>query len=227
LTRLPYLALSGKPEDCDPCRDPVIVTCRVPETLPATLNLSDAEKKQAERFVREGDSRSYAFRHHVLRTLLSKWLHQTPDSLTFSSNPFGKPFIEDCRVHFNISRSGTFLCLYFGPHDGGVDIERRRDPATYRDVAARHFHPDELKMLKDDDDFFVIWTRKEALLKATGTGLSSGLHHFDCSREQVISNGHTYHLRTYLTRESVLSICLPVPLPELKLFEPEPVHLHN
>ena len=198
-----------------------MVTAHVPATLPAPLQISESEKIQAGRFVREADKKSYAFRHHLLRMLLSGWLHQMPEALVFSSNPFGKPFVENSRFQFNMSRSGSQLCFYFGPHDGGVDIERRRDPSAYRDVARRHFHPEEQKMLKDDDDFFVIWTRKEALLKATGTGLSSGLHHFDCSREQVISGGHTYHLRTYLTQESILSICLPVPIPELKLFEPD------
>lgn len=226
MTLFPYLPVNGNLRDFDPGIDAAIVTAIVPDSLPAPLKISQAEKNQSARFVRESDRKSYAFRHHLLRTLLSGWLHQPPETLVFSSNPFGKPFLENSRFHFNMSRSDTHLCLYFGPHDGGVDIERRRDPAAYRDVASRHFHPEEQKMLKDDDDFFVIWTRKEALLKGTGTGLSSGLHHFDCSREQVISGGQTYHLRTYLRQESILSICLPVPFPELKLFELEPDRLH-
>lgn len=226
MTLFPYLPVNGNLRDFNPCIDIAIVTAIVPDTLPAPLNISEAEKKQSERFVREDDRKSYAFRHHLLRTLLSAWLHLPPDALDFYSNPFGKPFLENAPFHFNMSRSGTYLCFYFGPYDGGVDIERRRDPAVYRDVASRHFHPEERKILKNNDDFFIIWTRKEALLKSTGTGLSSGLHQFDCSKEQVISGGHSYHLRTYLSQYSILSICLPVPVPELKLYEPEPGQLH-
>ena len=214
-----YLARDGNPEDSDPKFDSIIVLSRVPSSLPESPVLSDEEKNKAARFVREGDRTAYAFRHHLLRTLLARWLRTHPDTLHFSVNPFGKPFLEDCPFHFNMSRSGTLLCYYFGPSDGGVDIERRRDPSSYREIAARHFHDEEKTMMREDDDFFIIWTRKESLLKATGTGLSSGLHHFDCSKDIVCAGHHSYHLRSYADAESILSICLPASVPDLQFYK--------
>ena len=71
--------------------------------------------------------------------------------------------------------------------DVGIDIELRKPIRDWPGVAARFFAPKEnaqLMTLEESqriDAFFHCWTRKEALIKATGEGLSARLDEFEVS----------------------------------------------
>jgi 4'-phosphopantetheinyl transferase len=66
-------------------------------------------------------------------------------------------------------------------------VERWDADVEHLDLAERFFSPaerDALRALAGDvhavvSGFFAAWSRKEAYLKATGHGISRGLHHFD------------------------------------------------
>lgn len=91
------------------------------------------------------------------------------------AGPYGKP--EAPGVFFSLSHSGEYAMLAVSDAGVGVDLERLR-PAPMR-AAARVFSPDELDWLAAEDGrdarFFTLWTLKEALLKATGRGLTQPL----------------------------------------------------
>ncbi|MEA2842762.1 MAG: 4-phosphopantetheinyl transferase, partial [Actinomycetota bacterium] len=57
----------------------------------------------------------------------------------------------------------------------GIDVERARDDLPWARLAARYFAPEEAASIDTSDAFFACWTRKEAVVKATGTGLSQPL----------------------------------------------------
>ena len=89
-----------------------------------------------------------------------------------------KPFLENGPC-FNISHSGNLVVVVFSDtHEVGVDIEHIQDI----DAAsiAGHFHENEIHYLKNNhynkELFYEIWTRKEALLKASGEGITNGLN---------------------------------------------------
>ena len=71
----------------------------------------------------------------------------------------------------------------------GVDVERLRAIPDADDVAARFFAPGELRALRclPRDDrirgFLNCWTRKEAVIKATGTGFAMPLDGFEVTLE--------------------------------------------
>jgi 4'-phosphopantetheinyl transferase len=72
-------------------------------------------------------------------------------------------------------------------HAVGVDLERWSEGVEYLELAERFFSPGERRALRAlahvpdlvEAGFFAAWTRKEAYLKATGHGITRGLHHFD------------------------------------------------
>lgn len=100
-------------------------------------------------------------------------------------------------LHFNLSHSGD-LALIAVSRSGpvGVDVERWRNNVEHLEIAERFFSPyerDALRALLGTDanaepmlrGFFSTWSRKEAYLKATGHGISRGLHHFDVTLERA------------------------------------------
>lgn len=128
--------------------------------------------------------------HGLLRLLLSAYLETDPRKLSFVTNPYGKPQLESrsCRLRFNMSHSGQVtmiaLCL---DAEIGIDIEVIRPIAEWDDIASSHFSAMENQSLHKEapaqrmEAFFRCWTRKEALIKAMGMGLSIPLDSFTVS----------------------------------------------
>lgn len=196
---------SFEPEKSHPDEKIIIVIVKVPDRLPAVLNVSVGEMEKAAKFIKDEDRQAYLYRHHLLRTWLSQWSQKPVSALLFETNPFGKPFLPATKIQFNVSRSKDLLVFIFAPVEVGIDIEMLRDPAPFQPVAKRFFHPDEQEMIKNKMGFFDIWTRKEAALKALGTGLIEGLTSVDCSKNTVVLHGNEYALLTWRTATAVIS----------------------
>ena len=159
--------------------------------------LSSEESERACRFVQPIHRVRYAAAHTALRQLLSAYLRRAPESLSFESQSTGKPFIEsgegEERLFFNLSHSED-LALIGVTRAGeiGVDIERLRPVPDVDDIASRFFSESErqrIREMKSEDQaraFLICWTRKEAYIKARGTGLSTRLSSFEVEvREEL------------------------------------------
>jgi 4'-phosphopantetheinyl transferase len=148
--------------------------------------LSDEERRRSERFHRERDARAFVFRRAFLRATLARYVGGRPEALAFATGPFGKPALLAPRAELDFnasSREGTVLLgLTAGPPIG-VDLELcpspwAADPEEIARLAARVATPAErARLLARAPDarahaFLELWTRKEALLKALGTGLA-------------------------------------------------------
>lgn len=139
---------------------------------------SQAERERAMRFHRREDAEHYLVARGTLRLILAGYLTRDPMSLQFGAHENGKPFVEDAALEFNLSHSG-FLALIAVARGRrvGVDIELLRPMHDLETVAARICTPDELATLASlarpvrEGAFFTMWTRKEALAKATGEGI--------------------------------------------------------
>jgi 4'-phosphopantetheinyl transferase len=119
-----------------------------------------------------------------LRILLGTALDLAPQAVSFTENPYGKP--ETPGVSFNVAHSRDTILIALR-RDGpvGVDIEWINPAFDAMEIAQSAFHPDEIAQLVSilDADgqrraFYALWTRKEALAKADGRGLSLPLHSF-------------------------------------------------
>lgn len=145
--------------------------------------LSNPEKIRANRFVFPEHQDRFIIVHGILRNLLADYLHAKPEDLSFKTNKFGKPKINN--INFNISHSRDLaLFAISNNYDVGVDIEFINKDIDL-DIAERFFSAHEAQALlklpitQQPKAFFNCWTRKEAFIKAIGTGLSFPLHKFD------------------------------------------------
>lgn len=151
--------------------------------------LSCDECVRADAFHFERDRLRYVAGRAELRRFLAAHLGRDPAELRFEYGPAGKPSLLRMPgvpdVRFNLSHSqdvGLFACTL--GIEVGVDVEHRRDADDLLELAERFFSPAEAQELRDAPIgqqlavFYACWTRKEACLKAVGSGLQQALDSF-------------------------------------------------
>jgi 4'-phosphopantetheinyl transferase len=153
--------------------------------------LSDDEWQRARRFHLERDRRRFVAGRGTLREILTALLGINPRSLAFSYGEFGKPQIAAPAaarsLHFNLAHSDSIAVCAIAKHELGVDVERIRAMDDAEQIASRFFSPRERRCLlalpteQRREAFFNCWTRKEAYLKAIGSGLSDCLDQIEVS----------------------------------------------
>ena len=87
--------------------------------------------------------------------------------LTIKRDKNGKPRKEG--VYFNVSHGGEYVVLALAPYEVGVDVEPVK--GTEEDIFS-HIATEEERAC---DDFYLVWTLKESLLKCVGSGIVSDL----------------------------------------------------
>ena len=164
--------------------------CRLP---PAARSwLSHDEKQRARRFVFDVDRERYETHRCLLRMLLSRYLGVLPEDIRLKENARSKPALQTTdggpTLEFNASHCGGLAVYAFAwRRRVGIDVERVRPGWSDRSIAERFFSRGEVRALRalpvhhQEAAFFAAWTRKEALLKALGFGLSEDLAAFDVS----------------------------------------------
>ena len=164
--------------------------------------LDDVERARATRFRFDIHRDRYIAAHAGLRRVLGERLGLAPAAVRLTTTRFGKPLL-DARVHpdrspaarpdwggagpglhgsplhFNLTHSDDAGWVAVAPFPVGVDVECPRpfdelEPlirshCTTAEIAALAAQPAAARAL----GFLTIWTRKEAVLKAWGTGIGA------------------------------------------------------
>jgi 4'-phosphopantetheinyl transferase len=151
--------------------------------------LSKDERNRAARFKFNKDRNKYIICRGALRELSAKYLKMNPKEIVFEYSEFGKPkFTHKTSVRFNVSHSGDFALIGFiENHSIGVDIELIKYDFDVLEIAHNFFSRKEMEALQgmpinlQHIGFFRCWTRKEAFIKAEGSGLSFPLNSFAVS----------------------------------------------
>lgn len=97
----------------------------------------------------------------------------------FGYNEHGKPYLKDYPdVHFNLSHCKNGIAVVVSDQPVGIDIESYR---SVSDSLLRYtMNEEEQLIIQESDDpirtFTEYWTKKEAVFKLRGTGITKGLH---------------------------------------------------
>lgn len=146
--------------------------------------LNEEELQRASRFHFPLHQQRFVVGRAALRRLLGWWLGMSAREVKLDYGEMGKPFVYGDIMHqFNVSHSHELaaIALSYGI-PVGVDIERVCILNDFEAISQIVFSESERAQLKPTQnpikarDFFIGWTRKEAYLKALGTGLSAKLH---------------------------------------------------
>ena len=145
--------------------------------------LNECERERWRRFLFDGPRRRFALCRAALRAILCKRLGCENMQLEFETAEHGKPMAlvdgMPVSVSFNVSHSGEHGLIAIAPEGRlGVDVEERVAHRNMDLLIDGVFGPSEqaeLASARGGDKihlFFRLWTIKEALIKALGTGFA-------------------------------------------------------
>jgi 4'-phosphopantetheinyl transferase len=165
---------------------------RVADVETARLDVSmldEAQYLRATKLRQPADRFGYIAAHLLLGQLLSRRLGLEPRQITYRcapchscGGPHGRPELDGPArwLHFSIARSRGMVLIGLAPAPVGVDIEALPQRELAGDVVAL-LHPAERREIRSAPRsqqtaaFARAWTRKEAYLKGTGTGITQDL----------------------------------------------------
>ncbi|MCR9016010.1 4'-phosphopantetheinyl transferase family protein [Aquiflexum gelatinilyticum] len=189
--------------------------------------LSGEELIKSERFVREQDKYSFLASSVMKKILCSYYIGCEPQSVEFEVNEFNKPKIKIQKdIHYNTSHSGDWLLFIFSNNPCGIDVERINPEFDYISILEMSFHHDEIDFIQKSKEpinqFFKIWTIKESILKAEGTGLMDNLNELNTLQDfaKLPENTDPWNTKSLLIEEDYwCSLCFKNASSKIKYFE--------
>ena len=156
--------------------------------------LTSDERERARNLRTPVQRDRYCAAHTALRYILASYIQCHPGDLGIGTSSTGKPLVsrptDGQRLKFNLSHSGRLALLAVSRiEEVGIDVEEIRSSISHDAFAARVFTSHEAEIIqcapriRKRQLFFRCWTRKEALVKATGYGLRTPLDTFDVHLE--------------------------------------------
>lgn len=150
-------------------------------SLSALLN--NAEIERGNRYYHDKDRHRFITSRAALRILSGKYLNINSLDIEFGIGPNKKPFLRNNttgrQLHYNTTHSENYILLAFANTELGIDIEKTDESFDYWEIINTNFSKEEIFFIKKAENpkttFYLLWTRKEALAKATGKGLPDDL----------------------------------------------------
>ncbi|MFJ7954470.1 4'-phosphopantetheinyl transferase family protein [Lysinibacillus sp. NPDC096418] len=163
-----------------------VYLCRLPKvrddtSLHQLLRILSSEKQNRIKKMKFLDDQYRSLIGELLiRYIASKKLALTNEDFKFSSNSFGKPFIQSYpSFHYNIAHSGEWVVCAIHNEEVGIDIEMIKPidkSSIYKLLEGEEVNY--ITKKKTLAAFYDIWTLKESYVKAIGKGLSLPLQSF-------------------------------------------------
>lgn len=189
-----------------------LVRCKVPTNggFAALQKYLPAEDiARINRLEQIGDRNASALGIAGLQDWVQRLTGCSPEQYRVLRTVKGKPFLEgpeNLIFPFNWSHSGGYVVWAFiwpacPQQQVGIDIEIIKPVTEQADIAAAYFSKREYAFWSTaalrDQAFFQIWTRKEALLKCAGIGLSEDLPAWETLDDKLEQPSFpTFNLRT-------------------------------
>lgn len=116
----------------------------------------------------------------------------------------GKPVSNS--IYFNISHSHQTVVLVMDSVPIGIDIEKIRP--VNKDLVDFISSEYEKEYIKDDESFYKIWTNKEALAKAYGSGINEKPNHIPGLpiNNKKIYNNDVYYNKTIKYEDFIITV---------------------
>ena len=141
-------------------------------------SLPSEEWEKALSIIAPDVRRRFLAGRRLLRETLSAWLGISPALIDLRKGVCGKPYLgDDPSLHFSISHSGEMVLAAFSRSLVGADLERER-PVDAVALARRFFSAEEATLFADSlspdqEQFFRLWTCREAAIKGDGRGMGA------------------------------------------------------
>ncbi|WP_300691680.1 4'-phosphopantetheinyl transferase superfamily protein [Chryseobacterium sp.] len=119
--------------------------------------------------------------------------------------PNKKPYLKNSDLHFNISHSKDIVTCIIAEFPIGIDIEFTNPEINYMDFKFQMTEAEFQEIYETEDKvkgFFTYWTRKEAVIKAHGSGMMLPLESFEIVNDECVIDGEKFFTREIFIHES-------------------------
>lgn len=160
------------------------------------LKLPEERRQKAMHYRKEDDR---------LRSIGSSFLiMQTIGNQKLQYGEYGKPLVPG--KNFNVSHSGNYVVMAESQNPVGVDIEEISD--EYQSEIAEISLTQREKIWAGESSlrFFLLWTKKESLLKCAGTGFLMEPNQIDVLNDSVFFMEKFYKFFSLIFDNYVISI---------------------
>lgn len=155
-----------------------------PADIDALTTWGEAER--AARYRGPHAAARFLARRAAMRLIVARRLDRRPQDVVLSDDRHGRPLVGSDRIHISqASRGRVMLAVTCIEQEVGCDIEEMRDDIDVEAVAKLSFGATERNTLQAImpegrlQAFYDCWTRKEAFLKAVGTGMTVAMDSFE------------------------------------------------
>ena len=111
-------------------------------------------------------------------------------------------------MFFNFSNTKDTIILVVSDFEIGVDLEFNR--SCKKSIYTRVFCKEEIEFLEnsmdESTDFITLWTKKEAVVKLFGGGISMGLNNFSVLKNKINVFDKTVIIDKYKVKEGIAHI---------------------
>lgn len=144
--------------------------------------VSTTRIEKSEKYIFWEDAKRCICAEAIMRFYLINHLGIRNSDIEIEYNNYGKPFLKNNKIFFNLSHSGRWVVCGWSNSEIGVDIEKIDKVNT--DIAESLFCKNEYEYIKSGEKyeqykkFIQIWTLKESYIKYIGKGLTVPLNSF-------------------------------------------------
>ena len=144
--------------------------------------LSPDEVTRANSYLQEKDRQRFILSRGMLRLILAKYLSEPAEHIQFSIGENKKPFVQSNSpsLQYNVAHAGDWVLIIVSNSPVGIDIEHINPVFDYSEILPVCFSSDEANFIQSRKSFYLLWTRKEALVKATGKGIDNDMLFVPC-----------------------------------------------
>lgn len=172
-------------EDCIVDRFPVVYEFNIrdfEDTENLLLrNLSEYEKHRSFTYRKKQDALRYLVTRAAVRLIIARLSNIKPSEVLLGTSENLKPVVLNTGnlLNFNVSHSGDKVLLAIDQSPIGIDVEHRNNAVNAKIYGERVLNNDELHLILNKGNFrelfCLLWTRKEALVKALGKGIDDDI----------------------------------------------------
>lgn len=142
----------------------------------ASAVLTEPELARAGRYRQATDQQRFLIARTALRLLLGRLTQQPAAAVQLAASATHKPYVVGWpALHFSLAHTREWVLLALAGSAVGIDVEEINPSFEFAEVLQVSFNPHDSAAIISAPDparlFYQAWTRKEALVKATGQGI--------------------------------------------------------
>lgn len=139
--------------------------------------LNDDEKEKYDSYLLKSKKTEYLIGRVIIKTVIGRILGCLPEEVVIKKGDYGKPYVEGIERHFNLSHTSGMVVCAFSDRPVGLDVEKIASPPY--EIMRKVFGQTEIDFVENMPDeksrreaFYLVWTRKESVLKGLGKGFA-------------------------------------------------------